>query len=224
MVCRQVGTPHGTDTMGSDRLPASHGKPASAPQGSGGGEAPRVVVVDHYDSYTWNLVHLVAEVTGEVPTVVEHDRVTLEDLAGFSHVVLSPGPGHPQVRADFSVGRQVLLAADRPVLGVCLGLQGLVTTYGGVVTRAVPAHGDIDRITHTGTGLFTGLPQGFAAVRYHSLAAVEVPPALEVTARSADGVVMGVAHRTLPLSGVQFHPESVLSTHGARIVANFLAA
>jgi anthranilate synthase/aminodeoxychorismate synthase-like glutamine amidotransferase len=181
------------------------------------------VVVDHYDSYTWNLVHLVAEVTGELPTVVEHDRVGLEDLAGFSHVVLSPGPGHPGVVEDFSVGRQVLLAADRPVLGVCLGLQGLVTAYGGVVARADPAHGDIDVITHSGTGIFAGLPQGFAAVRYHSLAAVEVPSALEVTARSRGGVVMGVAHRTLPLSGVQFHPESVLSAHGARLVANFLA-
>jgi anthranilate synthase/aminodeoxychorismate synthase-like glutamine amidotransferase len=187
-------------------------------------DGPRVVVVDHYDSYTWNLVHLVAEVTGELPAVVEHDRVGLADLAGFTHVVLSPGPGHPEVLEDFSVGVQVLLAADRPVLGVCLGLQGLVTAYGGVVARTEPAHGQIDRITHVGTGLFAGLPQGFAAVRYHSLAALEVPPVLEVTARSDDGVVMGVAHRTRPLSGVQFHPESVLSSYGAELVTNFLAA
>jgi anthranilate synthase/aminodeoxychorismate synthase-like glutamine amidotransferase len=109
------------------------------------------------------------------------------------------------------------------VLGVCLGLQGLVTAYGGVVDRVTPAHGDLARIEHTGTGLFGGLPQGFAAVRYHSLAALEVPAVLEVTARSGDGVVMAVAHRSLPLAGVQFHPESVLSAHGADLVANFLA-
>jgi anthranilate synthase/aminodeoxychorismate synthase-like glutamine amidotransferase len=148
--------------------------------------------------------------------------VGLADLAGFSHVVLSPGPGHPDDAGDFSVGREVLRAAGRPVLGVCLGLQGLVTAYGGVVARVVPAHGDVARIDHAGTGLFAGLPQGFEAVRYHSLAAVEVPAALEVTARSQDGVVMGVAHRSLPLAGVQFHPESVLSTHGRALVANFL--
>jgi anthranilate synthase component II len=184
---------------------------------------PAVVVVDHYDSYTWNLVHLVATVTGDLPAVVEHDRVGLSELAGFSHVVLSPGPGHPEVAADFSVGRQVLLAGDRPVLGVCLGLQGLVTAYGGVVARVTPAHGDLARVDHVGTGLFAGLPPGFTAVRYHSLAAVEVPEALEVTATSEDGVVMAVAHRSLPLSGVQFHPESVLSENGAALVANFLA-
>ena len=190
----------------------------------GNRQAPAVVVVDHYDSYTWNLVHLVASVTGVLPAVVEHDRVELADLARFSHVVLSPGPGHPDVAADFSVGREVLRAADRPVLGVCLGLQGLVTAYGGVVARVTPAHGDIAAIEHAGTGLFAGLPQGFAAVRYHSLAAVDVPAELEVTARSEDGVVMAVAHRSLPLAGVQFHPESVLSEHGAALVANFLAA
>ncbi len=182
-----------------------------------------VVVVDHYDSYTWNLVHLVAAVTGELPVVVEHDRVGLADLGRFSHVVLSPGPGHPDDAADFSVGRDVLRAGDRPVLGVCLGMQGLVTTYGGVVARIRPAHGDVAAVTHVGTGLFAGVPSPLPVVRYHSLAAVEVPEVLQVTARSADGVVMAVAHRSRPLVGVQFHPESVLSEHGDRLVANFLA-
>ena len=96
----------------------------------------RVVVVDHHDSYTWNLVHLVAAVTGSLPTVVEHDEVTLDDLAGFSHVVLSPGPGNPLEPGDFAVGREVLLSATVPVLGVCLGMQGLVTTYGGTVAAS----------------------------------------------------------------------------------------
>jgi anthranilate synthase component II len=184
---------------------------------------PTVVVVDHYDSYTWNLVHLVASVTGVLPTVVQHDQVDADDLAGFSHVVLSPGPGHPDAPADFAVGREVLRRAATPVLGVCLGMQGLVSAYGGTVAGVDPAHGEVASVTHDGTGLFAGVPSPFEAVRYHSLAAVEVPTTIAVTARSEDGVVMGVAHRSLPLLGVQFHPESVLSAYGARLVANFLA-
>ena len=185
-----------------------------------------VVVVDHHDSYTWNLVHLVASVTGVVPAVVQHDEVSADEVLRHSHVVLSPGPGHPAVAADFAVGREVLLAATRPVLGVCLGMQGLVTAYGGTVDRVLPAHGEVAAVNHDGRGVFHGLPQGFEVVRYHSLAAVEVPDSLEVSARCAgeDGadVVMGVRHRSLPLEGVQFHPESILSAHGAALVANFL--
>jgi len=181
-----------------------------------------VVVVDHHDSYTWNLVHLVAAVTGVLPRVVQHDEVTAADVLAHEHVVLSPGPGHPDVAADFAVGRAVLLAGTRPVLGVCLGLQGMVTTFGGVVARVRPAHGEVGAVRHDGRGVFRGLPDSFAAVRYHSLAATSVPDALEVSATSDDGVVMGVRHRTLPLEAVQFHPESVLSQHGAALVANFL--
>jgi len=188
--------------------------------------APDVVVVDHHDSYTWNLVHLVASVTGVLPTVVQHDEVSADEVLRHSHVVLSPGPGHPAVTADFAVGREVLLAATRPVLGVCLGMQGLVTSYGGTVDRVLPAHGEVAAVDHDGRGVFRGLPQGFEVVRYHSLAAVVVPASLEVSARCVgeDGadVVMGVRHRLLPLEGVQFHPESILSAHGAALVANFL--
>jgi anthranilate synthase component 2 len=182
---------------------------------------PDVIVVDHHDSYTWNLVHLVAAVTGVLPRVVQHDEVTASDVLRHSHVVLSPGPGHPASPVDFAVGTAVLLAGTRPVLGVCLGMQGLVTAYGGTVERVVPAHGEVATIEHDGRGVFAGLPQGFAAVRYHSLAAVAVPDVLEVSA-TCGSVVMGVRHRTLPLEGVQFHPESILSEHGARLVANFL--
>ena len=184
---------------------------------------PDVIVVDHHDSYTWNLVHLVAEVTGVLPRVVQHDEVELDEELRHSHVVLSPGPGHPSVPTDFAVGREVLLASTRPVLGVCLGMQGLVTSYGGVVERVVPAHGEVTTISHDGRGVLAGLPQGFAAVRYHSLAAVFLPDGLEATAWSADGVVMGVRHRSLPLEGVQFHPESILSEQGAALVGNFLS-
>lgn len=188
------------------------------------GAAPDVVVVDHHDSYTWNLVHLVAAVTGVLPTVVQHDEVTASEVLVHDAVVLSPGPGHPDVPADFAVGREVLLAGTRPVLGVCLGMQGLVTAYGGRVERVEPAHGEVARVRHDARGVFSGLPQEFAAVRYHSLAAVTLPDALVATACSDDGVTMGVRHRSLPLEGVQFHPESVLSEHGVALVANFLAA
>lgn len=186
------------------------------------GAAVRVVVVDHHDSYVWSLVHLVADVTGVLPDVVEHDETKIGDLADYSHVVLSPGPGHPADPRDFAVGRDVLLAGDRPVLGVCLGIQGLVTAYGGVVGPVRPAHGEVASVDHDGCGVFTGLPSPLKAVRYHSLGVLEVPACLEVTARSEDGVVMGVRHRELPLEGVQFHPESVLSEHGRAMVASFL--
>jgi anthranilate synthase component II len=183
----------------------------------------RVLVVDHHDSYTWNLVHLVASVTGSLPDVVEHDQDgVLEQARGYTHLVLSPGPGHPANPVDFALGRDVF-ELGLPVLGVCLGMQALVTAYGGIVERVRPAHGELAVVTHEQDGLFAGLPDPLRAVRYHSLAAVALPPALRQTALDEhDGVVMAVQHRDLPLHGVQFHPESILSEHGARLVANFL--
>jgi anthranilate synthase/aminodeoxychorismate synthase-like glutamine amidotransferase len=186
-----------------------------------------VVVVDHHDSYTWNLVHLVAAVTGSLPEVVQHDAATAAHVLSFDRVVLSPGPGHPADPADFSVGRDVVLAGSVPVLGVCLGMQGLVVAYGGLVEPVEPAHGEVAAVRHDGTGVFAGLASPYAAVRYHSLAATRVPDCLAVTAtttdeRSGEQVVMGVRHRSLPLHGVQFHPESVLSEHGQQLVATFL--
>jgi anthranilate synthase/aminodeoxychorismate synthase-like glutamine amidotransferase len=185
-----------------------------------------VVVVDHHDSYTWNLVHLLAAVTGTMPEVVQHDATSAAHVLSFSHVVLSPGPGHPADPDDFAVGGEVLRAGTVPVLGVCLGMQGLVTTYGGLVERVEPAHGEVAEVVHDGTGLFAGIPAPYPCVRYHSLAATRLPDELLVTATCTDpqgaDVVMGVRHRRLPLHGVQFHPESILSEHGARLVANFL--
>jgi anthranilate synthase component II len=181
-----------------------------------------VVVVDHYDSYTQNLVHLIARVTGRMPALVQHDQVTPEEVLAHSHVVLSPGPGHPANEADFAVGREVLLAATRPVFGVCLGMQGMVTTYGGTVDRVEPAHGEVAVIRHDGRGVFAGLPPDFKAVRYHSLATLDVPAALATTAWCADGTVMGVRHHDLPIEGVQFHPESILSEYGVAMITTFL--
>lgn len=183
---------------------------------------PDVLVIDHHDSYTWNLVHLVAAVTGALPDVVEHDEPGVLDRAtDYTHLVLSPGPGHPANAADFALGRAVF-ELGVPVLGVCLGMQALVTAYGGTVDRVTPAHGEVATVNHDGTGVFRGLPTPLAMVRYHSLAALDIPEELVVNATAA-GVVMGVAHRAWPLHGVQFHPESVLSEHGQALVANFLA-
>ena len=186
--------------------------------------SPRVLVVDHYDSYTWNLVHLIASVTGVLPEVVEHDTLGVLDRARHaSHVVLSPGPGHPLVEKDFALGPAVF-ELGVPVLGVCLGMQALVTAYDGTVDRVQPAHGEIALVSHDQSGLFRGVPDPFEAVRYHSLAAVALPAVLRQTAVDAvSGVTMAVRHRDLPLDGVQFHPESILSRHGAEIVRNFLA-
>ncbi len=197
--------------------------PAPAPPGR---TVPDVVVVDHHDSYTHSLVHLVAAVTGVLPTVVQHDETDAATVLAHSHVVLSPGPGHPDVPADFAVGAAVLRGAATtrtPVLGVCLGMQGLVTTYGGRVDRVPPGHGVLATVRHDGTGVFAGVPDGFDAVRYHSLAAVELPSCLRRTAvDERTGLTMGVAHVDLPQVGVQFHPESVLTEHGAALVAGFL--
>jgi anthranilate synthase/aminodeoxychorismate synthase-like glutamine amidotransferase len=189
---------------------------------------PRVVVVDHHDSYTYNLVHLVAAVTGTLPEVVEHDEVSAAAVldGGFTHIVLSPGPGNPDDERDFSVGRRVLLDVRVPVLGVCLGMQGMVSVYGGQVRQIAPAHGEVATVTHHGTGIFRGVPDPFRAVRYHSLGAVLLPEVLEPTAwcdAAAGPVVMGVQHRTKPQWGVQFHPESILTEHGETMLANFLA-
>ena len=120
--------------------------------------APRVVVVDHHDSYTWNLVHLLASVTGELPAVVQHDETSVEHVLSFTHVVLSPGPGHPADPADFAVGTEVLRAARVPVLGVCLGMQGLVTAYGGLVERVPPAHGEVAAAQSFGYLGYASLP------------------------------------------------------------------
>ena len=182
-----------------------------------------VLVIDHYDSYTWNLVHLVAGVTGVVPAVVQHDRVTPSDIDRFEFVILSPGPGTPDEPGDFCVGRDLLLHGTARVLGVCLGMQGIVTTFGGTVSPDGPVHGGVSRISHDGRGVFAGIPQDFDAVRYHSLTARLIPDCLEVTATTGT-TVMGVRHRDLPIEGVQFHPESILTRHGSHLISNFLRA
>ncbi|MBV2366284.1 aminodeoxychorismate synthase component I [Streptomonospora nanhaiensis] len=187
----------------------------------------RVLLVDNHDSYTYNLAHLVAGVTGAAPRVLTHDdpRLADLDLSAFDALVVSPGPGRPANPRDLGALPRLLAGARLPVLGVCLGHQAVAHLAGASVAAApVPRHGHLTTVTHAGTGLFAGLPDGFTAVRYHSLAVSEPLPAdLEALARAEDGVLMALRHRLLPRWGVQFHPESVASEHGGDLLANFAA-
>jgi anthranilate synthase/aminodeoxychorismate synthase-like glutamine amidotransferase len=183
----------------------------------------RVLMVDNYDSFTYNLVQYLGEL-GADPVAVRNDAADVDDLIGegFGRVVVSPGPCTPN-EAGMSVEvMRRFPEAGVPALGVCLGHQSLVQAFGGRVVRHVPVHGKATVIEHDGSGLFAGLPQPLTVGRYHSLIAdPDLPEALEATA-SGDGVVMAVRHRELPAVGVQFHPESVLTPDGKRLLENFL--
>ncbi|GAB2487027.1 aminodeoxychorismate synthase component I [Nocardiopsis aegyptia] len=187
----------------------------------------RVLLVDNHDSYTFNVFQLLARVLGEEPRVLTNDAPEWADLdpASLDAVVVSPGPGRPQTARDLGRVPALLEHTGLPVLGVCLGHQAIAHLAGAQVSSAPePRHGHLTRVRHDGTGLFADLPQDFTAVRYHSLAVPEpLPETLVATAWAEDGVVMGLRHRDLPRWGVQFHPESVASEHGADLVANFLA-
>lgn len=186
----------------------------------------RTLLIDNYDSFTFNLFQLLAEVNGREPIVVRNDEAEWEELAArgdFDNVVISPGPGSPEREADFGVCAAAIRESELPLLGVCLGHQGLGLAYGGEVGPAPePVHGRATAVNHAGAPLFAGIPRRFQAVRYHSLCLREpLPPPLETIARADDGVPMAVAHRERPQWGVQFHPESVASEHGLRLLANF---
>lgn len=185
-----------------------------------------IFVVDNYDSFTWNLVQALAKLDPDVE-VARSDRFDPEEVAARrpAAVVVSPGPGRPE-----NAGRSMdmIAAAERrgvPLLGVCLGHQAIGALHGGRVERAVPRHGKSSRVAHSGRGLFAGVSNPFEAGRYHSLVVAEdgFPADLVVTARSDDGLVMGLAHRALPVYGLQFHPESVLTPEGEKLLGNFFA-
>ncbi|WP_284574467.1 aminodeoxychorismate synthase component I [Streptomyces sp. 2P-4] len=185
----------------------------------------RTLLVDNYDSFTYNLFHYLAEVNGEEPEVIRNDDPAWRDglLDGFDSVVLSPGPGTPHRPADFGLCARIAEEGRLPVLGVCLGHQGMALAHGAEVGPApAPRHGRTSLVRHGGHGLFEGIPDPLEVVRYHSLAVASLPPALEAIAHSADdGVVMALRHRTLPLWGVQFHPESIGTGSGHQLLANF---
>ncbi|MFF1442967.1 chorismate-binding protein [Streptomyces sp. NPDC058295] len=185
----------------------------------------KTLLIDNYDSYTYNLFQLIAEVNGEEPVVILNDAPAdaVPDICAFDNVVVSPGPGHPSKTRDFGISAGVLADSPVPVLGVCLGHQGIAHGEGGrVVPAPEPRHGHLSAVRHDGRDLFQGLPQNFTAVRYHSLSVREpLPDSLEPTAWAEDGVLMGLRHRERPLWGVQFHPESVLTEYGHRMLVNF---
>ncbi len=185
----------------------------------------KTLLIDNHDSFTYNLFQLLGEVNGEEPTVVRNDEVSWTELSllDFDNVVISPGPGRPEREADFGICAEAIRDCELPLLGVCLGHQGLATAYGGEVSPAPePIHGRLSTIVHDGSPLFAGIPRGFEAVRYHSLRVAEpLPAALKPVAWTGDGVVMALEHRSRPLWGVQFHPEAVCTEYGRRLLENF---
>ncbi len=191
-----------------------------------------LLMIDNYDSFTYNLVQYFAEL-GQTVRVVRNDEITLQGISELrpQHLVLSPGPCAP-AQAGICVAAIAHFTGKLPILGVCLGHQAIGEALGGKVVRAqVQMHGKASAIKHDGRGVYQGLPQSFQVIRYHSLAIerASLPAVLEITSSSEDGEIMGVRHRELagtatPLEGVQFHPESILSEHGHRLLGNFLAA
>jgi anthranilate synthase/aminodeoxychorismate synthase-like glutamine amidotransferase len=184
-----------------------------------------ILLIDNYDSFVYNLARYVQEL-GDEPLVRRHDAIGIEEIFALrpSHIIISPGPCSPtEAGISTEVVRQ--LGPHIPILGVCLGHQCVGAAYGGEIVRAgLPMHGKTSRIHHAGTGIFSGLPNPFTATRYHSLviAPASIPPSLMVTATSEDGEIMGVQHREHPVHGVQFHPESVLTEQGYRLLDHFL--
>jgi len=188
---------------------------------------PRVLLVDNYDSFTYNLYQYLCELGAQV-TVRRNDAISVEEARELAPdaIVISPGPGVP---SDAGVSIELIraLGPTTPTLGVCLGHQAVAEAFGGKVVRAPELmHGKASPVHHTGAGVLRGLPSPFSAIRYHSLCAAEadLPDALEVTAHSDSGVIMAVRHREYPVEGVQFHPESILTEHGKALLANFLEA
>ncbi len=182
-----------------------------------------ILLVDNYDSFTYNLAHLFEELCAEV-TVIRNDKIDADEAERLapSHLVISPGPGRPE-SAGATVEIIKRLGPRVPTLGVCLGHQAIVEAFGGEVGQAQRlVHGKASEIAHDGRGLFSGLPDPLQGGRYHSLAATRVPDELEVCATTDDGEVMAVRHRDLPVDGIQFHPESVLTPDGAALAKNFL--
>jgi anthranilate synthase/aminodeoxychorismate synthase-like glutamine amidotransferase len=188
---------------------------------------PHALVLDNYDSFTWNLVQALACLGAEV-TVRRNDELSVEDALdlGATHVVVSPGPGRPE-QAGVSVPLIAAAAERVPVLGVCLGHQAMAAAFGGrVAGAACLMHGKSSHVYHDGQGVYEGLPNPFPAGRYHSLAVQEesLPPGFRISSYTSDGEIMGIRHRELPLEGVQFHPESILTPEGDRLLRNFLQA
>ena len=190
----------------------------------------KILVIDNYDSFVYNLAQLLGEL-GTLPNVIRNDKITITEIRKMcpDGIVISPGPGHPADKKSFGVCGEVItaLGPDIPILGVCLGHQGIAQVYGGKVINAKRVvHGKTSSIEYFGDSLFDELHNPFVATRYHSLVVdrKSIPPCLEITATSLDdGEIMGLKHRNYPIHGVQFHPESVLTKEGSKILLNFIS-
>ena len=185
-----------------------------------------IIIIDNYDSFVYNLAQYFGELGGEVK-VVRNDMITLSELKKLApeKIVLSPGPGNPTNKKDFGVCSEILeQMQNTPILGVCLGHQGIIAHCGGKIIKNKPMHGKTSKITHNGKGIFKGIMETpITVMRYHSLVGTQIPECLEVTATSLDyNSVMAVQHKSLPIYGVQFHPESIMTEQGKSILANFL--
>ncbi|OGF98694.1 aminodeoxychorismate/anthranilate synthase component II [Candidatus Gottesmanbacteria bacterium RIFCSPHIGHO2_02_FULL_39_14] len=188
----------------------------------------KTLIINNYDSFTYNLYQYLGELGGN-PQVFRNDEITYTEIEKkkYSHIVISPGPGDPSDKHYFGVCREVILRPDKniPILGVCLGHQGIIHYYGGRIVRAGKIlHGKKSKITHNGDGIFKEVKSPLLGMRYHSLVGEKetIPDVLEITAETDDGVVMGVAHKQIPIFGIQFHPESVGTEDGKKILKNFL--
>ncbi len=191
----------------------------------------KILLIDNYDSFTYNLYQAIKGL-GHTIDVFRNDEISIEEIKkrGYEKIALSPGPGDPTKERDFGVCREVIseLGKSTPILGVCLGHQGIAAAFGGQIVKAyAPMHGKTSKIVHNGKGLFNGITSPMTAMRYHSLIAEEssLPDCLQITAKSLDdGAIMGLKHKSLPIHGVQFHPESIFTEQGLSIIKNFCEA
>lgn len=186
-----------------------------------------ILIIDNYDSFTYNLYQLIGQLDPDIK-VVKNDELNLDEIRKLEpdSIVISPGPGNPGNKRDFGICNDVImeLGGEIPILGVCLGHQGIFAAFGGEIVRNQPVHGKQSSIVHDGKGLFKGLENPLPAARYHSLSCNEetTPECVEVTARTKDDMIMGIKHVEKPIYGLQFHPESVGTDHGIQILKNFL--
>jgi anthranilate synthase component 2 len=186
-----------------------------------------ILIIDNYDSFTYNLYQLIGQLDPDIK-VVKNDELNLDEIRKLEpdSIVISPGPGNPGNKRDFGVCTDVILelGSEIPILGVCLGHQGIFAAFGGEIVRNQPVHGKQSSIVHDGYGLFKGLENPLPAARYHSLSCSEetIPECVEVTARTQDNMIMGIKHVEKPIYGLQFHPESVGTDHGIQLLKNFL--
>ena len=186
-----------------------------------------ILIIDNYDSFTYNLYQMVGEIYPNI-VVKRNNEITVEQIKELNPqgIIISPGPGSPDKSRDFGVSMQVIkeLGSEIPILGVCLGHQGIFIAYGGEISRNEPVHGKQSNIYHTEKGIFKGIPSPLIAARYHSLFCVDktTPDCIEITARTNNGMIMGIKHKDKPIYGLQFHPESIGTSQGIKLLENFV--